>query len=473
QWFIKILDFKQELLAQGAKIKWHPAHMQTRYEHWVMGLNQEWCISRQRYFGVPLPVWYPVLDSGQPDYKSPIFPVKKNLPVDPLIDVPPGYSPEQRDQPGGFIGEEDVMDTWATSSLTPQISSHWGINDRRHKKLFPTDLRPQAHDIIRTWAFYTIVKAWMHDKEIPWKHAAISGFILDPDRKKMSKSKGNVMTPEYLLNQHSSDVFRYWASRGRLGVDSAFDETPFKIGRKLVIKIFNASKFVLMQLDRAKTPVENFSLDQVCTECDRAWVAILKKTIDSAAAAFEDYDYTTALQQIEDTFWYFCDHYLEMVKTKAYQGGETPGSQSALVTLNWSLKTFLRLFAPFMPFLTEEIWSWRYTGESASIHKASWPTNEEVAAVEMPAHDESFACAVEVISRIRGFKTENKVSQKRPVKTLEIRSSQANLDAVRPMIPYIVEAANAEASPVLTIDDTIKEEEGRFKVSVQLGEYKA
>jgi valyl-tRNA synthetase len=472
QWFIKILEHKQELLAQGAKIKWHPAHMQSRYDHWVMGLNQEWCISRQRYFGVPLPVWYPVLDIGQPDYSRPIFPGKENLPVDPEIDVPPGYSPGQRDIPGGFMGEEDVMDTWATSSLTPQIASHWGIDEPRHKKLFPMDLRPQAHDIIRTWAFYTIVKAWMHEKEIPWKHAAISGFILDPDRKKMSKSKGNVVTPEDLLNEHSSDVFRYWASRGRLGVDSAFDETPFKIGRKLVIKIFNASKFVLTQLDGAKTPLEDFSLTHVGTECDRAWIAILKKTMETVDAAFEDYDYTMALQQIEDTFWYFCDNYLEMIKVKAYEGGETPGSRSALVALNWSLKTFLRLFAPFMPFITEEIWSWRYAHESASIHKASWPAKEEIAMVEAPAHEESFAATVEAISRVRGFKTENQVSQKRPVAALEIRGTQANLDMIRPMISYIVDSANAETSPVLTVDDTIKAEEGRFRVTLELGEYK-
>jgi valyl-tRNA synthetase len=472
QWFIKILEFKEELLGQGKKIAWHPEHMRTRYDHWVMGLNQEWCISRQRYFGVPLPVWYPVLDNGQPDYEHPLLPEKEALPVDPLSDVPPGYSADRRDKPGGFTGEGDVMDTWATSSLTPQLSSYWGIDAERHEKLFPTDLRPQAHDIIRTWAFYTIVKAWLHEKKIPWQHAAISGFILDPDRKKMSKSKGNVLTPEALLNEHSSDVFRYWASRGRLGVDSAFDETPFKIGRKLVIKIFNASKFVFTQLDGVQESFGQLSLDHAATECDRAWIAIFRKTLETAAAAFENYDYTTALQAIEDTFWYFCDNYLEMVKTKAYEGGKTPESRSALVTLNWSLKTFLRLFAPFMPFLTEEIWSWRYSGESVSIHKASWPMPEEIAGVEAPVHEESFAAALEVISRVRGFKTENKVSQKRPIAAVEIRGKQDDLDAIRLMIPYIVESTNVEASPLLSADNTLKEEEGRFQVTVTLGEYK-
>lgn len=470
QWFIKVLDYKKELLEQGRKIKWHPDYMHTRYEHWVEGLNQEWCISRQRYFGVPLPVWYPILDSGLPDYNRPIFPDSRDLPVDPLTDVPRGCTEEQRNTAGGFCGEEDVMDTWGTSSLTPQISSYWGIDAGRHKKLFPADLRPQAHDIIRTWAFYTIAKAWLHEKEIPWKHAAISGFILDPDRKKMSKSKGNVLTPEELLNEHSSDVFRYWASRGRLGVDSAFDETLFKIGRKLVIKIFNASKFVLSQLDVLKVSTDNLSLEMVCSECDRAWIAMLKKTIENASRAFEDYDYTAALQGIEDTFWNFCDNYLEMVKVKAYQGGESPESRSALAALNWSLKTFLRLFAPFMPFVTEEIWSWRFQDETSSIHKAPWPAAAEAACVDAPQSDKSFEAAAEVISQVRGAKTINQVSQRTPVSELTIRASQGNLDLISPMLPYIIDAANTQVEPLLIVDDSEKDEASRFNVSVQLGE---
>jgi valyl-tRNA synthetase len=472
QWFIRVLDQKKELLEQGAKIKWHPEYMRTRYDHWVEGLNQEWCISRQRYFGVPLPVWYPVLENGQPDYQNPIFPDKKNLPLDPQIDLPPGYSEEQRDKPGGFCGEADVMDTWGTSSLTPQLSSHWAIDDERHKKLFPADLRPQAHDIIRTWAFYTIVKAWMHEKKIPWKHAAISGFILDPDRKKMSKSKGNVLTPELLLNEHSSDVFRYWASRGRLGVDSTFDETLFKIGRKLVIKVFNASKFVLTQLDGATALSGCFSIDNICTECDRAWVAILKKTIEDTTKAFEDYDYTSALQHIEDTFWNFCDNYLEIVKAQSYLEGSTAESLSALAGLNWSLKTFLRLFAPFMPFITEEIWSWCYKDESTSIHCAPWPSVEEVAEVDAPKNEKSFAAATEVISQVNGFKTRNQVSLRTPVIEFEVKAATEYIEALEGMISYVVEATNCETTPVLTGDDDIALEDGHFMVEVKLGKYK-
>ncbi|RIL06202.1 MAG: valine--tRNA ligase, partial [Proteobacteria bacterium] len=282
QWFINILDHKEALLEYGRKIAWHPGFMLTRYEHWVQGLNQDWCISRQRYFGVSIPAWYPLSSDGKPDYSKLILPEQQNLPVDPMADCPPGYLPEQRDKPGGFCGDPDVMDTWATSALTPQIQSAWGIDASRHDKLFPMDMRPQAHDIIRTWAFYTVAKAWMHEQKIPWKNAVISGFIMDPDRKKMSKSKGNVVTPEGLINEHSADAVRYWASRARLGMDTAFDESLFKIGRKLSTKIYNASRFVLMQFERVGMKPGNLTPSAISEELDCAMVEELRSAISHA-----------------------------------------------------------------------------------------------------------------------------------------------------------------------------------------------
>lgn len=469
QWFIKILEYKEHLLEQGAKIDWHPAFMRARYDHWVRGLNQEWCISRQRYFGVPLPVWYPLDSNGQPEYSSPIYPDVENLPIDPLIDIPKDYSSDQRGKPNGFCGEEDVMDTWGTSSLTPQISSFWKIDTQRHQKLFPTDLRPQAHDIIRTWAFYTIAKAWMHEKQIPWKHVAISGFILDPDRKKMSKSKGNVVTPETLLNQHSSDVFRYWASRGRLGVDSAFDETLLKIGRKLVIKLFNASKFVLTQLVAAGVSGSELAVVNISTDLDRSWILMMRNLIVNTSKAFEEFDYTTALQFIEDSFWNFCDNYLELVKIKAYQGKENSSSLSALSTLNWSLKTFLRLFAPFLPYITEEIWSWHYKEEKMSIHRASWPDPLELETVEIPEQEWSFGAISEILSKVRGAKTQEKVSLKTPVKKLIIEGEKGDLKVISSMLSYVAEVTHCETEPILAETDSLGEGDGRFKVSIKLG----
>ncbi len=471
QWFIRILDEKDVLLAQGAKIHWHPDYMRARYDHWVEGLNQDWCVSRQRYFGVPIPVWYPLLADGRCDYDRPIFPEPDQLPVDPLSDTPRAYSEAQRNQPGGFRGEEDVMDTWATSSLTPQLSSHWGVDPERHGKLFPADLRPQAHDIIRTWAFYTIVKAWMHHGQIPWKHAAISGFILDPDRKKMSKSKGNVMTPESLLDEHSSDVFRYWASRGRLGTDSAFDPTLFKIGRKLVIKLFNASKFVFSQLDSfSQTDEAAFSLDQVSSELDRAWLAILGQTVTEATQAFEQYEYTTALQKTEDCFWRFCDHYLELVKESAYQAGKSAESRSALATLNWSLKTFLRLLAPFMPFVCEEIWSWRYQSISSSIHLARWPKPEELQAVPAAEHADIFELTLEVIGQVRSHKTASQASLRTEVDSIRIEGTAELLAAIGGALEYIRDVTFARSLPQLDENPTPLTGDQHFRVSTVLAE---
>lgn len=419
QWYVRILDYKHVLLEQGRKIEWHPSFMKSRYENWVEGLNQDWCISRQRYFGVSFPVWYPVKANGEPDYDSPITPKTTSLPIDPLSDVPEGFLEAQRGVPGGFIGDPDVMDTWATSSLTPQLMSHWQLDPKRHTGVFPFDIRPQSHEIIRTWAFYTIVKAWMHEHQIPWKHVVISGWVLDPDRKKMSKSKGNVVTPSHLLDSYSSDAVRYWACKARLGTDTAFDETVFGVGKRLSTKLFNASKFVLSQLEDS----ENLSISDCTMALDLAQLDALRQVTEVATYSFEALDYASALDKIETSFWLFCDHYIELVKTRAYRDENENHRRSALATLEYSLKTYLRLFAPFLPFITEEIWSWRFSSGTSSIHKASWPSLQESQNSPKAPFEGLLDMAIEIMSAVRGAKTQAQKNMKHPVNRVVIACS--------------------------------------------------
>ena len=443
QWFVRLLEHRDALKAQGQKITWHPAHMQTRYQNWVEGLNQDWCISRQRYFGVPFPVWYPTDAQGEADFNSPIFADASALPVDPMSAVPAGYTEEQRGKANGFVADPDVMDTWATSSLTPQIISHWGLDGKRHENLFPMDIRPQSHEIIRTWAFYTIVKAWIHSGEIPWNHVVISGWILDPDRKKMSKSVGNVITPGHLLQEHSADGVRYWASRARLGADTAFDEGVMKVGKRLCTKLFNASRFVISQLERVDADISAYGPEQVTTEVDRDLFARLKKTVAAAEKAFEKFDYAAALEATEKEFWAFCDDYLELVKRRSYGEEDNEDRRSALATLALSLKMFLRLFAPFLPFMTEEIWSWRFAAsedKAGSVHVAAFPTPQEYAAIEEPTVPNCYEAGVEVLVKIRSAKTEGKKSLRWPVAQLTVRGSQENLDALKVALDDVLEA---------------------------------
>jgi len=271
-----------------------------------------------------------------------------------------------RGKPNGFIGDSDVMDTWATSSLTPQIASGWLKDSANHDRVFPFDLRPQSHEIIRTWAFYTIVKSYFHSHEIPWKEIGISGWILDPDRKKMSKSKGNVVTPMHLLEKYSSDGVRYWASRARLGVDTAFEERIMEAGKKLAMKIFNVSKFVFMQVKN----MDKLDVLAVTNPVDQAFLSSLNETIAFATKSFTAFDYAGALNVIETAFWRFCDNYVELVKSRSYSG-----DVSAANTLGIALENFLRLLSPFMPFVTEEAWTscpWR-SDDDVSVHISGWP----------------------------------------------------------------------------------------------------
>jgi valyl-tRNA synthetase len=438
--------------------------MRHRYENWVEGLNSDWCISRQRFFGIPFPVWYPVNKNGETEYDKPIFANRESLPVDPYNNLPPGYSESQRNQPGGFVGDPDVMDTWATSSMTPQIQSHWLLNPEQHKKLFPSDIRPQAHEIIRTWAFSTIVKAWMHENEIPWKSIVISGWVLDPDRKKMSKSKGNVITPQHLFDEYSSDAVRYWAGRARLGADTATDPAVFKIGSKLIVKLFNASRFVLMQLTDPVPGVE-----KITHPLDKAMVSTLAGVVDKATQAFEEYDYALALQVSEELFWHFCDHYVELVKGRSYSETNTAGRESAHATLFWCLKTFVRLFAPFMPYITEEIWSWRFAGDVGSefVHRSQWPKTSEVQGIT--GEPKAFEAAVEVVSAIRATKTTAQKGQRWGVTSLCVKGSEANLELLSSVLDDVIRAGSVTEGGTKLV--TVEDSEGpRFGVEVVLAE---
>jgi valyl-tRNA synthetase len=472
QWFVSVLEHKEQLLEQGRKIKWHPEHMRTRYEHWVDGLNHDWCISRQRFFGVPFPVWYPVKEDETADYANPIWASADQLPVDPLSQAPQGYEESQRGKPGGFVGDPDVMDTWATSSLSPEIVSHWGKDPKRHEQLFPMDVRPQSHEIIRTWAFYTIVKAWMHFDDIPWKNVLISGWILDPDRKKMSKSKGNVVTPQHLLNQYSSDAVRYWAARARLGVDTAFDEKVFKSGQKLATKVFNASRFALMQISSyLENNAELPSPKDITQELDRAFVSRMRETIARATEAFDSFDYAGALQITETSFWYFCDHYLELVKGRIYSDDDVAGQRSGVATLAWSVDVFLRAFAPFLPYVTEEVWSCFFQEKSGdkSVHRASWPCISEIAVVEEARDVSVLETVVEVVEGVRHAKSEERKTLKWPVENLEIIGPEEVLESLRLVLDDIEKVGRVVEDGILLTVGSV-EQGKKVDIKVELAQ---
>ncbi|MEW6347300.1 MAG: valine--tRNA ligase [Paraburkholderia sp.] len=421
QWYLRSGgrdgDMRTQLLERSAQLSWHPAHMAARYEHWVTGLNSDWLISRQRIFGVPIPLWYPLDSAGEPDYSRPIAPDASSLPIDPRSHVPRGYTEAQRGEPGGFAGEADIMDTWATSSLTPQIAGGWEEPDGCFANVFPMDLRPQGHDIIRTWLFYTVVRAGLEANCAPWRHALLSGWILDPDRKKMSKSKGNVITPLALLDSYGSDGVRYWAALGGPGTDTVFEEKQMKVGRRLALKLLNVSKFAL---GFAGNPH-----GAITQALDRAMMRRLSAVVVEATAALEAFEYNRAIECAEGFFWWFCDDYVELVKERAYGSGAR--AESARNALAASLSVLQRLFAPFLPFVTEECWSWWM---ESSVHTAPWPT---AAALDAPGgldcdvSPEMTAAASEVLGEIRKVKSEARLSMKAEVKRLVIEGPRAQL----------------------------------------------
>lgn len=434
QWFIKTIEHQDALKSRSEELNWHPKSMKIRLDSWIESLSWDWCISRQRFFGVPFPVWY----SKRPGEEGKIiFAESDQLPVDPTKDLPKGYSREEVE------ADKDVMDTWATSSISPSLSSY-GINDdnaidaERYKKLTPADLRPQAHEIIRVWAFYTILKSHLHNDSLPWKNIMISGWCLAEDKSKMSKSKGNIIDPEMIIKQYGTDVIRYWSGNSKLGNDTAYSEDVVKNGKRLVNKLWNAAKFITTHLENLKTPIAN---DNITHITDKWLITKLAKLIDNCTNAFEKYEYAQALWSIEEFFWQdFCDNYLEISKKRAYNesGDNNSGQQSSITTLYITLETILKLLAPFMPHVTEEIYQTIYKSNQSIHSRGNWPKADNFNIDEMALKQGEELVAI--LELVRKAKAEKNLSIKSPLAELNFIANQPLDDSAKQDLAAVTSA---------------------------------
>lgn len=452
QWYIRNGGLSEErrnqMIQRGREIEFHPSFMRSRYENWVAGLNGDWLVSRQRFFGVPIPVWYALDENGEPRYEAPILPTEDMLPVDPIAQTAPGFDESQRDQPNGFMGDPDVLDTWATSSLTPQIVGKWGVDEDYFSKVFPFDMRPQGHDIIRTWLFSTAVRADSLHNCAPWKHAALSGWILDPDRKKMSKSKGNVVVPNEILDEFGSDAVRYWAASAKLGADTAYEVAQMKIGRRLAIKLLNASKFALnLGATEANIIVDDAAV--VTNALDRSLLVRLAEVIEQSTRAFEQYDYARALAITESFFWSFTDDYVELIKDRAYGARGEEEQASVLATLATTLDALLRLLAPFQPFATEEVWGWWRAG---SVHRAAWPTADSFGNAVADADARVLIDVALALGGLRKAKSEAKVKQRTEVTSATVNAPAEQAERIRKGLGDLLAAGNAKDLHFANVD---------------------
>ncbi|MGK2929054.1 MAG: valine--tRNA ligase [Acidimicrobiales bacterium] len=465
QWFIRYPP-AAEIIERAKDLEFHPEYMRVRFEDWANGLQGDWNITRQRFFGVPFPIWYPVDEHGDVDYLAPIPATEDMLPVDPTTTPAPGFDESRRNQPGGFAADPDVMDTWNTSSMSPQITSRWEEDPDLFARVYPMDLRPQAHDIIRTWLFATVVKAHEMFGHLPFRHAAISGFVVDPDRKKLSKSKDNAeVGPFQLLEMFGADAIRYWACGGGPGRDVANDQGQMKIGRRLAIKLLNASRFVLTVAgpDEAGQPWDHSEPSDgasVTEPLDRAMLLSLADLVEECTRVFDDYDYARALERVETFFWTFTDDYLELVKGRAYGSQGDDAADSAKVALRLALETLLKLFAPFLPYATEEVWSWWREG---SIHRSPWPSADPLRQAAGGADPDAMlavSVAGEVLSLLRRAKSDAKVSMRTEITDATVHDTPERLAAFDR-----VRADVADAGRVISIDT---KEAGELLVDVEL-----
>lgn len=424
QWFIKTIEHKEKLLELSAQLNWCPPFMQNRLDSWINGVSWDWCISRQRFFGVPFPVWYSKRKGQEGKI---LLASQKQLPVDPACDLPEGYLRDEVE------AEVDVMDTWATSCISPQINSHaitdeFAIDIERHKKIFPADLRPQAHEIIRIWAFGTILKSYLHEGVLPWKNIMVSGWCLAEDRSKMSKSKGNIIEPMGLLEEFGVDAIRYWASTSKSGSDTSYSHSVVLNGKKLVSKIKNAAKFCELHFQNLqKQEISQAIVDKKIYCASDLWlIDKLNQVIRESTSSFEKFEYCAAREVIEEFFWKdFCDTYLELVKGRIYNdnGQDSKGQQSAAMTLHHALDTLLRLFAPFLPYTSEEVWL-DVLKKDSSVHiKGSWPKQINFSfAMAQDCQEIIF----EVLEEVRKAKTQRQLSMKAPIKSVKVSGAKSS-----------------------------------------------
>ncbi len=423
QWFVHTIKHKDILIQRINELNWYPKGMKIRLENWINSISWDWCISRQRYFGVPFPVWYSKRDG---EIGKPIFPNITQLPVDPLQDLPIGYLREEVDP------DYDVMDTWATSAVSPQLTSHsisekFNIDINRHKKLFPADLHPQAHEIIRTWAFYTILKAQLHQDILPWKNIMISGWCLAFDRSKMSKSKGNIIVPQKLLEQYGADVMRYWTSKSKLGADTIYSEDVMKSGKKLINKLWNVAKFAAIHFSKLDPLGKNAEIsdieNRICHQFDQWLIVKLVELVSKVESDMQNYEYTNAIDLIEKFFLsIFCDNYLEVIKIRAYNTDQSDnkGQYSAIITLYNAIKILLKLLAPFFPYITEEIWQALYSIKSIHV-RGNWPKIKSLSFLVDQTQPDRL---IKILNLVRKAKAGKNLSVKADIEILEIISER-------------------------------------------------